>query len=235
MEDQDNNSRPLIEKTAERLIQYIINQDLKKGEKLPNERRLGELLEVGRGTLREALRILTSHNILEVRHGAGIFISDKNGVPDDPLGLTFIKDKRKLINDLLDFRIWIEPRVAALAAQNADEKDVQELEQLCNEVDEYILAGKSHIQKDAEFHGKIAECSRNLIMPNLLPILHSALNLFVKETGCTLPAETMKTHHAILNAIKEKDATAAYDGIFLHLIYNRDRLRERQFLNQAVD
>jgi len=219
-------SRTRIEQTADSLLHYIIDQDLREGDKLPNERELGSRLGVGRGTVREALRILESRNILEIRHGAGSFISQKNGVPDDPLGLIFIKNKEKLIQDLLDFRIWVEPRVAALAAQYAEDRDVLELERLCNEVDECILTGQSHVQKDAEFHTKIAECSRNQIMPNLVPILHSAINLFIKETGSTLRTETMKTHHAILNAIKQKDVTAAFDSMFLHLIYNRDRLRE---------
>lgn len=219
-------SRTRIEQTTDSLLHYIIDQDLKEGDKLPNERELGIRLGVGRGTVREALRILESRNVLEIRHGAGIFISQKNGVPDDPLGLTFIKNKEKLIQDLLQFRIWVEPRVAGLAAQYAADRDVEELERLCNEVDECILTGRSHIQKDVEFHIKIAECSRNLIMPNLMPILHSAINLFVTETGSTLRTETMKTHRSILNAIKQKDSSAAADAMFLHLIYNRDRLRE---------
>lgn len=226
MTENSRGSRTLIEQTSDRLVQYIIEKELKEGDKLPNERELGIRLGVGRGTVREAIRTLSSRNVLEVRHGAGIFISKKNGVPDDPLGITFIKNKEKLIQDLLDFRIWVEPRVAGLAAQYADDKDIEELERLCNAVDEYILAGKSHIQKDVEYHIKIAECSRNLIMPNFMPILHSAINLFVTETGSTLRNETMKTHRAILNAIKHKDVSAASDAMLLHLIYNRDRLRE---------
>lgn len=216
----------LIEQTAERLVKYIFDKELKEGNKLPNERELGSWLGVGRGTLREAIRILASRNILEVRHGAGTFISKKNGVPDDPLGFTFIKNKKKLIQDLLEFRIWIEPRVAALAAQYAEDKDIEDLEYLCNQIDQRIMSGQSHIQKDVEYHIRIAECSRNLIMPNLMPILHSAINLFVTETGSTLREETMKTHRAILNAVKLKDASAASDAMYLHLIYNRDRLRE---------
>lgn len=226
MTENSKGSRTLIEQTSDQLVQYIIEKELKEGDKLPNERELGSRLGVGRGTVREAIRILSSRNVLEVRHGAGIFISKKNGVPDDPLGITFIKNKEKLIQDLLDFRIWVEPRVAGLAAQYADDEDIKELECLCNMVDEYILAGKSHIQKDVEYHVKIAECSRNLIMPNFMPVLHSAINLFVTETGSTLRTETMKTHRSILNAIKRKDVSAASDAMLLHLIYNRDRLRE---------
>jgi DNA-binding FadR family transcriptional regulator len=222
----NNDSRPLIERTADRLVQYIIDRDLNDGDKLPNMRELGVRLGVGRGTLREALRILTSRNVLEVRHGAGVFISQKNGVSDDPLGFTFIKDKGKLIQDLLEFRMVLEPRIAAQAAQYADSEDIAELERLCDAVDEQILRKIPHMQKDAEFHTKIAQCSRNLIMPKLMPIIHSSISLVITETGGVLDIETMKTHRAVLSAIKRKDGVAASDAMLMHLIYNRDCLRE---------
>lgn len=223
---KDIDSRPLIERTADRLVQYIIDRDLNEGDRLPNMRELGIRLGVGRGTLREALRILTSRNVLEVRHGAGVFISQKNGVSDDPLGFTFIKNKGKLIQDLLEFRMLIEPRIAAQAAQYANSEDITELEHLCNEVDEQILKKIPHMQKDADFHTKIAQCSRNLIMPKLMPIIHSSINLVINETGGVLDVETMKTHRAVLNAIKKGDGVAASDAMLMHLIYNRDCLRE---------
>lgn len=223
---ETNDSRPLIEKTADRLVQYIIDKDFKEGDKLPNLRELGGWLGVGRGTLREALRILTSRNVLEVRHGAGVFISQKSGVSDDPLGFTFIKNKGKLIQDLLEFRMLLEPRIAAQAAQYATSEDITELENLCDEVDRQILSKTPHMQKDGEFHTKIAQCSRNLIMPKLMPIIHSSINLVINETGGVLDVETMKTHRAVLNAIKKGDGVAASDAMLMHLIYNRDCLRE---------
>ena len=79
--------RTLVEKTADRIIEYIKDNNMQPGERLPSEHVLTDMLGVGRGTLREAIKTLMSHNILDVRQGAGTFVSYKNGIPEDPLGL----------------------------------------------------------------------------------------------------------------------------------------------------
>lgn len=216
----------LIDYTTNWLVRYISEQGLKDGDRMPTEREMTELVNVGRSTVREAIRVLVSRNVLEVRRGAGVFVSYKNGVTDDPLGFTLIRDKKKLAEDLLDFRILIEPRMAQWAAQYATPDEITELEYLCDSIDTLVLAGELHLQKDSEFHTQIARCSRNLIMPKLLPIIHGAIDLFIEETKGMLRNETMKTHRAILNAIKQKDGSAAFDAMTLHLIYNRDLLRD---------
>ncbi len=74
----------LGEKTAQMLLEMIQRRAL-AGDKLPTEAELVESLGVGRNTVREALRILMSRNIVTIRQGSGTFISEK-GVVDDPLG-----------------------------------------------------------------------------------------------------------------------------------------------------
>lgn len=214
-----------LERTVEQLVSYLADEGLAEGDRLPNERELSELLNVGRSTLREAIQRLASRNVLEVRRGVGTYVSYKHGVADDPLGFTMIRDKKKLAGDLVEFRMLIEPTIAAWAAQNATDDEVAELEYLCGEVDELILSGKPHMEKDKEFHTRIARCSGSLIMPKLLPIIHGSISLFITETGGQLKEETMKTHRAILNAIRAHNPSAASDAMYLHLVYNRDRLR----------
>lgn len=219
-----NEHKSVVDSTVDRLIQYLQDEGLDDGDRLPNERTLSTLLDVGRSTLREALQRLSARNVLEIKRGVGVFVSYKHGVADDPLGFTLIKDKERLARDLLEFRIIIEPRVAAMAAQNATPEEMEELESLCDAVDDLILHGKPHQQADQEFHTRIARCSGNIIMPKLLPIIHGAIVLFVQETGGELREETMRTHRSILNAIRSRDGVAASDAMYLHLIYNRDRL-----------
>lgn len=220
-----NEKRSAVELTIDRIIEYLRENRLADGDKLPNERELCVLLGVGRSTLREALQRLSARNVLEVRRGVGVFVSYKHGVAEDPLGITLIHDQKKLVRDLLEFRILFEPRAAAMAAQNATAEDILELEYLCAAVDHLILSGKPHLEKDQEFHTCIARCSGNLIMPKLLPIIHSSIGVFIDKTGGILREETMRTHRAILNAIRAHDMSAASDAMYLHLIYNRDQLR----------
>ena len=102
--------KSVVDLTVDRLIQYLQDEGLDDGDRLPNERTLSAQLNVGRSTLREALQRLSSRNVLEIRRGVGVFVSYKHGVADDPLGFTLIKDKERLARDLLEFRIMIEPR-----------------------------------------------------------------------------------------------------------------------------
>ena len=120
----------LGEITAQKLVRMIQEKGYVPGDKLPTEMELSEVLRVGRNTVREALRILMSRNIVTIRQGSGTFVSEKNGIPDDPLGFTMMEDTGKLTRDLLQVRVILEPPIAALAAQNATEEDLARLEQI---------------------------------------------------------------------------------------------------------
>ena len=104
-----DSSRPLAEQVAQKIKDYILEEKLKAGDKLPTETALAKEMGVARSTVREAIKRLESQNILTVRHGAGSFVTDQPGLADDPLGLDFIEDKERLAFDLLEVRNIIEP------------------------------------------------------------------------------------------------------------------------------
>ena len=103
-----DSSRPLAEQVAQRIKDYILEEKLKSGDKLPTETALAREMGVARSTVREAIKRLESQNILTVRHGAGSFVTDQPGLADDPLGLDFIEDKERLAFDLLEVRVNCE-------------------------------------------------------------------------------------------------------------------------------
>ena len=73
------NNMPLPERGADQITQLRISRNLKSGDKLPNEFELGTLLNVGRGTVREAVKILVARNILVIKRGKGTFIGNHPG------------------------------------------------------------------------------------------------------------------------------------------------------------
>jgi DNA-binding FadR family transcriptional regulator len=212
--------KSLVELTADRLIKYIIDNHLEAGEQLPNEYDLTQLLKVGRSTVREAVRSLTSRNILEVHQGAGTFLAGKAlGIGEDPLGFTFIQDKKKLTLDLLEIRLAIEPRMAAKASQEATAEEIAELRVLLEETEALILKGQDQRQKDIELHVKIAQISRNLVVPNLIPIIQQAISYYLDTENQALREETIQTHRLLVDAISNHDAVKAMDAVTLHIIY----------------
>lgn len=90
----------LSEKIAENIGKSIVAGFYKIGDQMPNEMELSEELGISRATLREAIKILISQNVLEVRRGIGTFVSHTPGLSSDPLGLDYIligEDKREVV------------------------------------------------------------------------------------------------------------------------------------------
>ena len=215
----------LGEIAARKLLTMIQEKGYTAGDKLPTEAELAEFLGVGRNTVREALRILMSRNIITIRQGSGTFISDKNGVADDPLGFSMIEDQRKLTEDLIQVRVMLEPPIAALAAQNATSEDVQELEMILMGLEECMAGRQDYSDKDSQFHAQIANCSHNLVMTNLVPVITDGVRVFAGSVHETEYEETREAHRRIYEAIRDRRPVDAQQAMYFHLMYNDNRYK----------
>lgn len=213
----------LGEITAQKLLGMIREKGYGPGDRLPTEMELSEALGVGRNTVREALRILMSRNIVTVRQGSGTFVSDKNGIPDDPLGFSMADDTRKLTRDLLQVRLILEPPIAALAAQNAEPEDIARLEAILLEVEVLIRSRRDYAEMDSRFHAQIAACSHNAVMSNLVPVITDGVRVFASAVRETEYDQTLASHRAIFEAIRDRRALDAGQAMYYHLMYNQNR------------
>ncbi len=217
---------------AEQAILEIIQQgDYKAGDKLPTEAQLVQQIGAGRNTVREALRILASRNIVEVRQGAGCFLSDKQGVAQDPLGFSLVDDRRRLAQELLDVRILIEPEIAALAAQNATPEDIAALEELLAQLEQLVAHGDDFSENDAQFHAQVACCTHNQVVSRLMPIITDGVFAFKEEISTREYHYTLKNHRELVRAIAANRAIEAKQIMTYHLLYNKQRWAEED----AVD
>ena len=208
----------LVEMTSQRIISYIIDHKMMPGDQLPTEVEFLEKMEVSRGTLREAFKVLVARNILEIRQGAGTFISYKKGIPDDPLGLTFIYDDNRLVLDMLEVRLMFEPRVAELAAVNATPEQKQALAEQAQELENCISRGEPYAEADSRFHRLIAEASDNRVIGNLTHILNSSVSKNIEITLDTQRENnTIYYHRKILKAIQDGNINNAHYFMTMHL------------------
>lgn len=212
----------------EQLMDYIKEEPLEIGDKLPNEFELAEMFGVGRSTIREAVKGLVTKGILEVRRGAGTFVCSTHYVEEDPLGISKLDDKYKLALELFDVRLMLEPEIASKAAEYATDEELERLKSLCDEVEELYRQGKDHSKKDIEFHTCIASCSKNRVVEMLIPLIHTSVTTFVNVTHRMLMEETIETHRAVTNAIMEHDSTGAKCAMIMHLTYNRQAILRLQ-------
>ena len=221
-------TKTLAEQVADGIMNLIQETPYKAGDKLPTEKELCESTGAGRNTVREALKILASRNVLEIRQGAGTFVSEKQGIPDDPLGFSMVNDHVKLTKDLLQVRIMLEPQIAALAAQCAKEHEIKELEEILEEMEAAMKKREDYSELDTKFHTKIAQCTHNIVMENLLPVIGKGVAVFAKEVAQTEYDRTWFSHRKIFCYIRDHKPFEAEMEMQYHLLYNTSRYEEEQ-------
>ena len=207
----------LVEQTTQRLLEMIQREGYGPGDKLPTETELVRRLGVGRNTVREALRSLASRNVVTVRQGAG--------VADDPLGFAMMEDPEKLTRDLLQIRVMLEPPIAALAAQNRGEEDLERLRALLEEIEGRIARREEYAQLDSQFHAQIAVCSHNAVVSNLIPVITEGVRTFARTVAEPEYVQTLASHRAVYEAIRGGRAADAQEEMLYHLLYNKKRYR----------
>ena len=215
-------SKLLAEQVQEQIYQYILEQQYETGSRIPNEFQLASRFGVGRSTIREAVKLLISRGVLEVRRGSGTYVVSTAPTDLDPLGLLQFEDKMGLALDLANVRLMLEPGIAEMAALHATEEDIQKLRELCDVVEHKILAGESYIQEDIAFHTCVAACAKNKVVEQLIPIIDTAVLMFVNVTHTQLKEETIRTHRNVVNAIADHDPIGARGAMMTHMTYNRE-------------
>ena len=191
----------LAEQVEDQIYHYILDEALEPGAKLPNEFALGEKFRVGRSTIREAVKLLSSKGIVEVRQGSGTYVVTTVKGLSDPLNLRSVQDKNALAFDLVNVRLLLEPGIAEMAAQNATPEDIA-------------------------FHTCIAESSKNLVVGQLIPVIDTAVMMFVNVTHKKLIDETIMTHRMITEAIANHDPIGAKAAMVMHLNFNRSYIKK---------
>jgi DNA-binding FadR family transcriptional regulator len=221
-------SRLLSTEVAQEIKNLIISKQLKEGDKLPNELELSENLGVSRITIREAIKQLSSLGALEIRRGVGTFVSDNPGLSSDPLGLDFLEDET-LLEKVHQVRLLLEPQVCALAALQATDGDIAEIERLLEQMHSAPedaaggagskeLAAKRYADAEIAFHLSICACCRNDVLERIMFIIMETYIKRYWDIELTPKNEYQKrTHQIIVDAIKERDPEKARQAATRHL------------------
>lgn len=230
MEELSNlKNKLLTERIEERLFRYILENNLSIGAKLPNEYELADQFGVGRSTIREAVKLLVSKGILQVKRGSGTYVISTTPADTDPLGLQAIEDKMALALDLVDVRMMLEPNIAQMAAIRRTEEELPQLRAYNDEVARLIRQRENYLNADVAFHSFIAVCAHNMVVEQLIPIIDTAVIMFSNITHEKLLIPTIETHANILNCIEERDAIGAREAMSMHLTLNRNEIKRQYY------
>ena len=209
----------LYQKVVKQVQDIIRDGLLRPGDMLPPERELAERLQVSRGSLREAILALESMGLVEPRHGEGTIVRDLSAAPLVNQLSVMLVQKRALVGELLEFRLMVEPTLAARAAANATEEEIAHLEEILSRQKAKVDRGELAIEEDSKFHYAIAQAARNSVVLKVLDVfmdyLRESRELSLQVEG--RPQRSLNSHRRILNAIARRSPAAAEKAMRRHI------------------
>jgi GntR family transcriptional regulator, transcriptional repressor for pyruvate dehydrogenase complex len=201
----------------------IMSGDISPGAKLPTERELAELFKVNRSTLREALRRLEGMELLEIRHGDGVYAKDPIESGNlDLIKAVFAMDRHnETLFNVLEVRRIVVPEMASLAAQRHTDADLAELEKIIFHQDMTML------ERDIKVNRLIARAARNpvyaIVQNFFFQITREYSHLYFDHEEAVERAG--RFYRRIFNSIRRRDAAAARRIMREAIMHSEERLR----------
>lgn len=208
-----------VDMVIEKIKELLLTKQLRPGDKLPNEMELTKSLSASRGSVREAMKILESFGILEIKRGDGTYIStDTSNTAIDHILFQLIMsdaDKKKL----MEMRELIESGIIKIIINNAEPADIQKMEQSLHKMEEMVAGGENDPNKltavDLEFHMAMGQATHNEL---IMKIYKFVLDLFapsIVETQSKPGGSALgiKVHRMIFEGIQAKNLEQAEEAI----------------------
>ena len=176
----------IFQDVVEQIQETILSGKLTPGEMLPPERELKEMLQVSRGTLREALRVLENKGLIEIKLGVGggAVVQDVSYDQVNESLALLIRYQKVSLKHLTEFRVGVEGQVSALAAQRATPADVLRLKALLEEARQFAKKGSTYqdefVDVDKRIHLTLAEMTGNPVYISLHHTVHDNIDQYYK-------------------------------------------------------
>ncbi len=209
-----------VDTVIEKIQELLLTKKLRPGDKLPNEMELTKNLSASRGSVREAMKILESYGVLEIKRGDGTYISTT--VNDTIFDHLFFKlilsdvDKRELI----ELRRMIETGIIKIIIENASKEDIDSIERTHLYMEQNFsrpgISAKELTNCDLAFHHALGKATKNLLIEK---IYNFTLELFTPSIESTylidksLDANRLRIHGNILKGIKERNLDEALKAV----------------------
>lgn len=183
---------------------------------IPNENALAESLKVGRGTIREALKILSAYGVVEIKQGHGTFISSASNkrLFDPQLFQILIQDRDYI--SLTQVRHLLEEGLVKLVIQSATDEELILLDQKMNEFVEVLAnngsSAKEAARLDLEYHRMLGRICHNSIVENIYVFV---IDLFTKTIN-PIHEGVDTVHQRLHSAIMNRDIAQAVDAVHEH-------------------
>jgi DNA-binding FadR family transcriptional regulator len=209
----------LSHETGDAIRAFIVDKRLKPGDPLPSEAELAALLDVGKTSVREGLRRLEAHGVVEVRRGKGLFVGTFSFGPlieQLPYGLQ--ADRVPLLH-LLQARRALEEGLITEVAKVITDGDLLLLDELVDQMRARAEHGRVPADVDHAFHQALFEPLGN---PFVLQLIDVFWTIFRKGADhadhavLDLRRPTAEDHAAIVDALRSGDRAAMTSAVARH-------------------
>lgn len=210
--------RTLAERVFQQLQDAIVRGEMAPGSKI-TEPGLSRTYGISRGPLREAMRRLEAHRLIE-------------RVPH--VGARVVKLSMKELLELFDVREALESMAARLAAEHMTAEEVAGLREVLavHERQSDLKSGEAYYQRegDLDFHYRIVQGSHNRMLVTMLcDDLYYLVRLYRTQFSAsgTRPQRAFVEHHRIVDAIEAGDAELAELLMRRHVSASRANVVDR--------
>ncbi|HEY4201890.1 MAG TPA: FadR/GntR family transcriptional regulator [Devosiaceae bacterium] len=225
MEPVKGSSRraPFAEQVYSQLRRLIERGEFPRNARLPPEEELGQRFGVSRPIIRQALGRLVDEGVVETRKGSGTIVR---------VGPTALQSRFPTLDSVADvqqfyeFRIDVESRTVAMAAQRYNLAQLAEMEEALLGSERAIEAGNLRVAADLNFsfHRAIAKASGNRfhetaieLLPNVIGHVGDEFRIGTSDEEAERARVIVAEHHAILDAIRQRDALSASRLMIEHI------------------
>lgn len=211
----------LYERIAVHIEGLVSSGKLQPGNRLPAERELAEGLGVGRGVVREAVKLLAERGLVTISPGRGTFVAEVDSKRHSEQLGRFFKRGGHSYQDLHAVRQILEVEIAGLAAQKATPADLAKMSQSIAEMDATVSPATQteFIKADTAFHAALAEATQNAVFPLFMDVLMDLLEepRFLMSKMADVPARSQAHHRLIFESVQRGDAAAARQAMWQHI------------------
>lgn len=214
------NRLSITDQAVQQIKSEILSGKYRIGDRLQTEKDLCKQLEIGRSTVREALRMLKALGFIEIKQGKGAFIIKVSEDSDEKIRDWFSKNKIELI-DFIQVRMSLEPLAVRLVIERASDEQIANMTRILELFENATDSGNALdlALLDEAFHTAIAEASGN----NLLIMLNQTIAEFFREYRVRSFSvkknikNALEPHRNIMRAIKERKSEEAAQAMLDHL------------------
>ncbi|MHB1314759.1 MAG: FadR/GntR family transcriptional regulator [Christensenellales bacterium] len=211
------------DQVIESIKAHIASAGYEIGDKLPSENSLSRELQVGRSTVREALRVLQAMGYISIVHGKGAFLISAS--PQTMPAEHWFAENTYEVADLYSVRRAIESLAVKLAAVKMTNAEINRLKVVheqfvsCFNDDNPGRDANQLAALDERFHTYLIEGSHNPLVITIAGHLTDALRLYRKNVFSIVENQdhTIIPHQEILNAIAARSPERAVAALENHL------------------